>query len=274
MIRYWGPKTDLGVAKSRLAHLEIVYSDDPWQRCGEMMHQFDISVCVADALPNSNEAVRFAKDFPGRVFLCEYNYTPESGTDDICEWGDKPKESVKERKAADDTKNKFTVRANRYLAIEWNLKKYVERLKEQPHEKGLVMEVQEGRGYAHQRRLEFICQNLFWSHLQKVARIKEEDEETGQIKMNFVNLGDDPHFLHADLYAELALSRVSQEGTSRAFGSFAAAQAAKPGEHAFVQLVGTNHWECTRCELKVRVLDGMTPEEVAAKLGRSECRPI
>lgn len=270
VVRYWGPKCDLGVCKSRLAHLEIVYGDDPWERADELMRQFDISACVADALPNINEARRFAQRWPGRVWLADYSYESK-GDQDICEWGDRPKQTNSEKKSSDEIKNRYTVRISRYHGLEWNLMKYVHRLKEQPHECGLVAEVKDNSGRA---QVQFICEQVFWVHLQKLARRKEViNEAQGKYRMVFENIGIDPHFAHADLYAELALSRVSQEGTSRAFGSFVAAQAAKPGEHAFVQLVGTNHWECTRCDLKVRVLDGTTPEEVAAQLGRSECRP-
>lgn len=271
VVREKGPVSGMGLSKSRLVHLEIVYSDDPWQRCAELMSQYDVSICVADALPNSNEAVRFAKAFPGRVFLSEYNYTPEKGTDNICSWGDRPTESATERKASTDTKNKFKVHVNRYLAIEWNLMKYANRLKEQPHERGLVMDVKEERGNQATTRKDFICENVFWTHLQKVARIKEEDEETGEIKMQFVNLGIDPHFLHADLYAELALSRLKVEGGG-AFSDYAAAAQPKDNAHQFVQdAVHLDHWKCIACGITVGAPLGTSPQEIADKSGYAEC---
>jgi hypothetical protein len=276
VIRRWGPKTDLGVCKSQLIHLEIIYDDDPWLRCDELMTQFDVSICVADAAPNVNEALRFAKRWPGRVFLCEYNYTPEGGVDDICEWGDRPRETPTKKKGSIDTKHKYKVRANRYLGIEWNLMKYVNRLKEQPHEKGLVTDVMETRGSQHQARKEFLCENVFWVHLQKIVRVKEEDEETGEIKMNFVHLGIDPHFAHSDFYCELALSRVKADASGGAFSDYRksaeAAEAAKATDHNFEPTDNPQHFRCSVCKLMVAEIAGMTLQQVADKVGLGECR--
>lgn len=272
-IRTWGTKSDDGPLKSRLVHLEIVYADDPWDRCCELMHQYDISICVADAVPNFNEARRFAKKFPGRVFLCEYNFTPEKGDDDICEWGDRPKKTPSQRKASDETINKYRVRVNRYLGIEWNLKKYVERLKEQPDERVLMQEVEDD--VSRKRKTVPICQDVFWVHLQKIARVMETDDETGEIKMNFVNLGLDPHFLHADLYAELALSRISPAGSKgKAFSDYAeAAKAVAKGQHVWRQQGNTPIYMCDACGVAVRVKEGQTAQQAAEASKYKECQP-
>ena len=270
-IRYWGPKDDSGAYKSRLAHLEMIYADDPWDRCCELMHQYDISVCVADAVPNFNEARRFAKKFPGRVFLAEYNFTPERGDDDICEWGDRPKKTNSQKKSSDETINKHRVRINRYLAIEWNLKKFVDRLKEQPNERTLECVVVDELG---KKKTVPICQDVFWVHQQKVARVQETDEETGEVKMNFVNLGLDPHFLHADLYAELALSRINPDQKGKAFGDYAAkARDAKKGEHDWQQRGATPIYSCSCCGVAVRTTGDQTPQEAAEKGGYKICQP-
>lgn len=272
VIRYRGPKTDLGKGKSRLAHIEIVWDDDPWKRCDELMEQFDVSICVADSVPNFNEARRFAKRWPGRVFLAEYNYTPETGDDDICEWGDRPKETASEKKAAPEIKNKFRVRINRYLGLEWNLMLFVHRLKEQPHERGLVAEIQDTIG---RKQTVFICQDVFWVHQQKLARRKKVNEETGETKMEFENIGLDPHFAHADLYAELALSRVRDELALRAFGEYAQ-KVPKPGDdqkglHPFSVLPNGQHYKCTVCGITVAPAPGQTPQEAAELGGFYDC---
>jgi hypothetical protein len=272
VIRYWGPKDPLlGACKSRLAHLEMIYADDPWERCCELMHQFDIAICVADAVPNFNEARRFAKKFPGRVFLAEYNFTPEEGDDDICEWGDRPKKTNSQRKSSDETINKHRVRINRFLAIEWNLKKFVDRLKEQPNERTLEAEIVDELG---KKKTVPICQDVFWVHQQKVARVMETDEATGKTKMNFVNLGLDPHFLHADLYAELALSRTNPDQKGKAFGDYGErARAVKKGEHDWQQRGTTPIYSCGNCGVAVRVTGDQTPQAAAEKGGYKVCEP-
>lgn len=270
-IRYWGPKSETGQNKSRLAHIEVVYSDDPWQRCDELMEQFDVSVCVADALPNINEARRFAQRWKGRVWLADYSYDAK-GDGDICEWGDRPKDTQSEKKQSAEVKNKYTVRISRFHGIEWNLMKYVHRLKEQPHEKGIIQEVQDNIG--KNKPLMFLCEQMFWVHLQKVARRKVMvDESQGKFKMVFENIGLDPHFLHADLYCELGLSRVKPDGTRKPFGDYSeAAKATKKGDHVWQQVSGTNHYKCETCGTMVAPAANQTAQEAAESAGFKECK--
>jgi uncharacterized C2H2 Zn-finger protein len=271
-IRYWGPKSDTGLHKSRLAHLEVIYADDPWERCDELMTQYDVSICVADALPNINEARRFAKRHPGRVWLAYYSYESK-GDGDICEWGDRPKQTNSEKKSSDEIKNKYTVRISRFHGLEWNLYKFVHRLKEQPHERGLVAEIQDNIG---RPQTMFVCEQVFWVHQQKLARRKEMiDEAQGKFKMVFENIGLDPHFAHADLYCELALSRIKPDGRSRAFGTFAeeAKANAEGQQHNWIQQANQQHYRCDACGITVKVEPGQTAQEVAEKKGWGKCQP-
>lgn len=270
-LRYWGPKADNGLNKSRLGHIEVVYDDDPWQRCDELMEQYDVSVCVVDALPNINEARRFAKRWPGRVWLADYSYDSK-GDGDICEWGDRPKQTPSEKRSSDEIKNKYTVRISRYHGIEWNLMKYVHRMKEQPHERGLEANVKDNVGRPVTM---YLCEQMFWIHLQKVARRKQMvDESQGKFKMVFENIGLDPHFLHADLYCELALSRVKPDGRDRAFGDFAEVAAqAKPKGHVWRPQEGTPYYRCDQCGIMVKVSPGQNAQGVATSKGMAQCTP-
>ncbi len=266
-LRHWGPSCDMGTNKSRLAHLEIIYSDDPWERCDELMRQYDVSVCVADALPNINEARRFAQRWPGRVWLADYSYESK-GDQDICEWGDRPKQTNSEKKSSEEIKNKFTVRISRFHGLEWNLMKYVHRLKEQPHERGLVQEVKDNTG---RTQIQFLCEQVFWIHLQKLARRRKTIDETqGKYKMVFENIGIDPHFAHADLYCELALSRVKPEGHTRAFGEYAQTIAGE-GEHQWKQ-VNANAYLCEKCGIAIRAKSEQEAEAQALAHGWSTCK--
>ncbi|KAA0888714.1 phage terminase large subunit family protein [Oryzomonas rubra] len=268
VIRYWGPKTDSGLHKSRLAHIEFVYADDPWERCDELMKQYDISACVVDGLPNINEARRFAQRHRGKVWLADYSYETK-GDGDICEWGDRPKQSASEKRSSDEIKNKFTVRISRYHGIEWNLMKYVHRFKEQPNELALEAEIQDTLG---KKKMVRMCKDVFWVHLQKVARRKEWiDESQGKFRMIFENIGLDPHCLHSDLYCELALSRVPVDSRNRPFGDLAPSDK-KPGEHSWTKQGASQVYICDHCRMAVRANPGQTAQAAADAAGYTACQ--
>lgn len=268
VVRERGPK-DLatGIFKSRLIHLEWIVSDDPWKRCAEMMQQFDVRKCVVDALPNANEALRFAKAFRGRVYLADYTYDAKKG-EDICVWGDKV-EGDPNKKSSQDTKTKFRVRISRFHGIEWNLMRYVKGFKEQPHEKGLVGTVPDAIG---REVPTFICEAVFWDHLQRVAKRKIVlDETQDKFKMVFENIGIDPHFLHADVYAELGCSRLS-DPDGAAFADYRKAQEEiGDKEHKWVATSNPSHYKCEKCGIMVAVVPGKTAHEVAAQKGFKDC---
>lgn len=263
-IRKWGEPDETGMAKSQLVHIEWIESDDPWKRCGELMHKFDVRVCVADALPNYNEALRFAKAFKGRVWLADYSYTPDS-LKEICEWMDRPKENVKQKRAGTETKNLYRVRIARFQAIDWNLRLYVDGRKEQPHERGVVQEITDQRGI---KIPVYLCEQVMWQHLQKVARRKVViDESQGKIKMVYENIGLDPHFLHADIYSEIALSRMSIH-SAKAFTDFAVKDdESLEKSHDWVQLANPSHYRCEVCKVSIAVGPSESPEDMAAKNG-------
>ena len=81
--------------KRRIIHVEIVdnqaeqYKVDgqvitPFKRLYSLMNEYDVDLCVLDALPNANEAKDFARAFPGRVFLSYYK-----DSQDMVKWSDK-----------------------------------------------------------------------------------------------------------------------------------------------------------------------------------------
>lgn len=271
VVREWGPKMDNGHRESRLIHLEWIAKPEelgfsPWPRCHELMKQYDVGFCVIDAMGGSAEqALTFALEYPGRVFLADYSCDGSNG-EDICIWGDKVVTDPN-RKASRDTKLKHRVMISRYHAIEWNLMRYVKRMKRQPHEKGLI-----GLLPDKQRKMmkDFVC-DTFWKHLMSIARRKQViDELQDKFKMVFENIGLDPHFLHADLYCELALTRIKELGNG-AFGDYATAKP-KETNHDFIQNeVNPSHYQCSKCGFAVAVPEGITPDEIAAKAGYKDC---
>lgn len=316
VIRTLGERSETGFRKSRLVWLAWIEEADPWEECERLMYRYDISICVADSGPNINEARRFAAKFPGRVFLADYSFEAEDGTADLCEWGDRPRQNAKQKQASEETKNLWRVRIDRYKAIEWNLMRYVHRLKEQPAE--LLPAEIEGKVRGVKQTID-LCRKLFWVHLQKVARrvvpvyktIREggvtRQVDEGRTRQIFENIGLDPHFLHADLYCEFALTRVSDGGG--AFGDFKpepgagqqalftcarcgvtlvgpdgqpatdgtkslcpfCEKASKKGEHDWQPLATAGQYRCAACGVSLVARDG-DPQAVAAKAGLGECR--
>jgi hypothetical protein len=196
-------------------HLEIVVGDDPWERCGELMNRYDCT-CIADQKPNINEAVRFAKKFPGRVWLAYYN---EGEDGEMVEWMDKVDKKTTDP-SPKELKFKFMVRIHRFKAIEWSLERFVNRENSLPPRRGLtqVLPKKDGRVILSAgMKLGipepcYVAQEVYYYHLQKIAKRTmtirtKEGEDTGKRKMVWVNLGLDPHFVHANLYADLALMR-------------------------------------------------------------------
>lgn len=283
VIRRLGEVMANGMRESVLVHLEWIEEPgnlefDPWVRCAELIKIYDVGCCVIDSMPNANEALRFANSegLRGKVFLADYSYEAQTG-EDIAIWGDKVL-SDPNRKADKEIKSKFRVRISRFHALEWNLMRYVKRIKRQPHERALIG--------LHPDRLKkmvksFVC-DLFWKHLQSVARRKihviesiniggqQHRIDQGKIKMVFENVGCDPHYLHADTYCELALTRISEGGG--AFSDYAVADKPKDTDHRFIQdAVHLDHWRCEACGITVAAPMGTTPSEVAAKAGMAEC---
>lgn len=280
----WGEADERNVQKSRTVHLEYVIADDPWERCGELMEQFDVSACVVDWEPNYNEALRFVKHFPGRAWLADYSFEA-THAEEVCEWADRPKENQGQKRAGQETKNKYRVRISRFHAIDWFYQRIKDRLTEQPHERGLVAELAVSRDHQGKvitveprshRRPEpvFLAEEVYWKHLMSAARQTEViDEDQGKKSMTYIHVGIDPHFLHTGLYAELALTRVGK-GTGRALSSYAEeAQAeAQRGEHEWEQR-NARHWQCAKCRIAVAVGPEEAPQLVAERHGMGVCRP-
>jgi hypothetical protein len=90
--------------RMRLLHAGVIQEDDPWKRCLELLDQYGVRVCTVEALPNYNEAHRFAKTRDGKVFIV--NYTDL--VDQIVLWGDRPRDKVSIRKVDDEVRTRWS----------------------------------------------------------------------------------------------------------------------------------------------------------------------
>ncbi len=205
----------VGPNKVEIRHLAMVQADDPFTPMKDLMQQYDVDCCVLDALPNYNEAVRFAKAFPRRVFLSYY-------TDNVhmVRWSDRDEDLKALLRAGKDSKHEWHVMLDRYKSIEWSLMHWVNRQIACPNPDALTQEVSV-KGLrktvpiclGHADRME---PGLFW-HLSSISRrrvelqrrdaVKADILQTGEFKMIWENIGIDPHFVHALNYMLVAGSR-------------------------------------------------------------------
>lgn len=212
--------------KHRTVHLEIIHGDDPWEEMARAMVRFDVRCAVIDQMPHFNEAHRFAKMFPGRVYLASYTESAGSeGKGKFVVWGDRAKDPKGQK--GRETKFKHTVQINRTKGLHWSLSRWADGGNETPNPDQLVQSLpkQQGRvtltaglkvGKWEPTR---ICREVYWLHLQRVAFQKvypsEDARRRNQFKVVAEHVGLDPHFAHANLYADVALARIGRPSGPR-----------------------------------------------------------
>jgi len=69
-------KLEPGLEIPKIIHIELVELDEGFARIAQLMRYFRVRKCVVDANPNRHSAIDLAVDFPGRVYIADYN---ESG---------------------------------------------------------------------------------------------------------------------------------------------------------------------------------------------------
>lgn len=217
----------------RLLHLEIVWSDNPFQRAAELMRLYDVSVCCLEGLPNYNDAIQFANAFKGRVFVVSYSAVKNA----IVRWGDRPEEGEQSRKAGDQGRTRWTAAVDRDKMLDMWSTHWTGRFAEMPQPAALEQRVM------HEDGGEFLCpigRDVYCDHLRRLAkrRITEKilsdgidmPEETGVVRYKWIKLArapgtvarpaavrgaaSDPHFAFADALCVLAWTRTpaSKEG--------------------------------------------------------------
>lgn len=215
--------------KYRTVHLEIAHGDDPWKRTAELMVEYDVRVAVIDGEPHWNEAHRFAKAFEGRVWLKVYTGGKSAP---MVDWRDRAKSPAGQRAAGEEAKFKWMVHIHRTKGLQWSLARWKARKNETPDPTGLMqrLPVQGGRviltAGLRVGRMEAvpICRDVYWVHQQAVAfrkdypgegERKEEAIRNNDYEVTADHVGLDPHFAHADLYANIACSRIGRAMISR-----------------------------------------------------------
>ena len=209
-------------------HVEVVHknrgSGDPWEALAGLMAEYNVHFCVVDAQPEWDNARRFALAFRGRVWLCQY---VEGGAGTVMvSWGD----AQEKKREKGDAKFPYIVNVMRTLAFQWSLGMWKQGLKCWPKPDALLQTLPTqkgapvlaanlgGGGWAPVR----VAVDLYALHLQRVAiiRVKPQNDpsrgRTGRFQLRAEHIGLDPHFAHAELYADVALSRLAPPMMTRA----------------------------------------------------------
>lgn len=214
--------SELHADKKRVVHYEIIddrnplYMIDgnrvtPFKRLYQLMNEYDIDLCIVDAMPNINEALEFARAFPKRVFVAWYiEGVGSSQGRDMVQWGDKVKEKQSVRRGGPKIKFKYTAMLNRYMTIDFALSEIANRNCEWPKPETLIQECRSlDTGLFEPLH---IFRTHFYRHMKAIVRQKTIiDEDTGRFRMEWVNLGLDPHSVHAWNLCNIALERLRKQ---------------------------------------------------------------
>lgn len=199
--------------KKRLRHVEIIeinnryYSDykDPYDRVDELMDQFNVQICVTDAMPNFNSALAFAQRHPRKVYLAYYS----EGQKEIVQWLDRAKHKESVRKAGPFLKFKYVCSVGRFPSLSYVLGDWAMGNWEMPHPDSLLQRcIGEKTGIVE---TESPARRLMRHNCRLVKNWKETDPDSGAGKWRWVYGGGDPHLAHANNYCNVALERLKKQ---------------------------------------------------------------
>ncbi len=200
--------------KARLRHVEIIETNNPryyengqpvspFKRLDELMREWNVKLCVIDAVPNYNESLAFAQRFPKRVFLAFYSRHAK----DAIAWADKNKTPPTLVKSGPLFKFKYKVTLSRYLIIDATLGMWRDQAITLPPPEQL-MQICRDEG-THTLQPESPVNRLFL-HLCKAIRETKTDEKTMEQTVEWVFTNDRDHLVHASAYAFAALQRAGR----------------------------------------------------------------
>lgn len=203
--------------KKRVVHFEIIDNQNqiywqggnvvtPFKRLYELMEEWDIDMCIIDAMPNINEAIDFGRAFPKRVFVAHYIEAQR----DMVQWGDRPKDKITVKRGGPKQKFKYTCLLSRYLSIDFALAEIANRNMEWADPRGLIQVCRSLKTGLFEPL--HIFETHFCVHMKSIVRQKTWlDEDVGRFKMEWVNLGIDPHSVHAWVMCNNALERLRKQ---------------------------------------------------------------
>ena len=186
--------------KTRFVWLAVDESLDYFSLFYRLMRTHDVQCCVIEALPNYNEALRFAQAFPGRVFVASYHKDSR-----MVRWGDRDDVPEDQKRSDKAVREPWTVTLNHSKVLEWSLKRFKHRENVIPNPRGLVSRI----CWEGTPRSVYLCETVLFTHLQRIAREITANED-GTVSVEFKKLGMDPHFVFANALCDVACMRTNR----------------------------------------------------------------
>lgn len=189
---------DMHNDKKRIRHVEIIEQNNPdymengravtpFKRLRELMREFNVKLCVCDAMPNVNDALSFAQEFPGRVFLAYYSKDAK----DIVAWNDKVKHKPTNMKAGPLLKFKYSCVLGRFPSLSVSLGAWATGDVILPNPDALrQMCTSEKTG---QLQPEAPARRLFAHLCRLIKRFRVTNEDTREGRHEWIYSGGDPH---------------------------------------------------------------------------------
>lgn len=204
---------DMKDGKKRIRHVEIVEQHNtayrgpdgaivsPFNRAAELMKEYNVGLAVVDAMPSVNDALQFARQFPGRVFLAYYADGKE-----MVLWNDRSKYKETVRKAGPLLKFKHTATINRFSSLDYMFG-------ELKSGSFVIPDPDRLRQMAFDEKTNQLvptapCDRLFSHLVRLVKNFHETNEETGDGRWRWVYTGGDPHLAHSLNYCNIGLERL------------------------------------------------------------------
>jgi hypothetical protein len=172
---------DLNVSAVAKVLYDFKFHEEDWHLLDEFMREWQILACVIDADPQINEARRFARRYPGYVYLCRYR----RGV------------SAKEIVVTDDDDGAPLITVDRTNWLSASLGRF-----RQPRRIMLPRDISLD----------------YREHIKSPVRTYVRDEK-GNPVADFVSTGPD-HFAHARTYSEIALPLAASVTTGDDIGKF------------------------------------------------------
>jgi hypothetical protein len=171
---------DINVAAAGKLLWEGILLGDEFTRLDYLMREWQVIHCVIDAQPETNEARRFARRFPGYVSLCMY----------------RKGQVGREISQSEEELDAPVVTVDRTNWIDAAMSRF--------HNQRIILP----RDVSH----------AYKEHIKNLVRTYKADE-FGNLRAVYENSGDD-HFAHAQTYAEIALPLAASHVTNKSIGAF------------------------------------------------------
>jgi len=204
---------DVYEGKKRIRHVELIEQDNPqymengkkvspFNRCGELMEEYGVKICVADAMPNMNDSLHFARKFHRRVFLAYYS----KDSKEAIQWGDKTKHKPTLVKAGPLLKFKHTAILGRFPSLGISLGCWAngDVIIPPPWQLRQIA----GDESTGQLTPQEPALRLFDHLCRLIKRFRVTNEETGEGRHEWIYSGGDPHLAHAWNYCNMGLERL------------------------------------------------------------------